>query len=453
MPYVYPAVVRLDLNPCRAPTRHRTTTGTQTGVDLFDECPAESHMSHASGLVATVMHLVSQCSAEYETVARQQLQQLAGLQSVLGRLRSHDVDHPALSTHALEDATVEALARAAARDYRTRDEAVRKHLRWMQNACAEVCARIPSHRVSTVSAPRDENSRAGACAKCAGNCRSDISTFRSELQRGYFSRQLRLVHTECERVCRDAREQLNRALADAALASAREEEARGRCDQIVAELQEHVKHLEAANEKSRHELQRTRLKLHTARRKVLEQKWAQTYAEPLARELEAATAAADAAGVLPSQMRAERLQLNNSLPLSFTEGYATPQTTVPVPHHESDSNNTTSSRSTCHVAHIRQRRFSAPNVLFDFSSVSTASTLAGSQAEINARNGCSPSSLTQTSQAVHLAARSWAPVAGPRSTSVIAVVHALASVQVSSNSYQHTRLLFCCQAYLVRFIA
>ena len=123
-----------------------------------------------------------------------------------------------------------------------------------------------------------------------------------------------MVFKECERQCTDAREQLHRALADAALASAREEEARARCDQIVVEMKEQMKELEAANEKSQRELQRTRLKLHTARRQVLEQKWALTYAEPLARQLAAATAAADAAGVLPSQIRAERDQRSHRPP-------------------------------------------------------------------------------------------------------------------------------------------
>jgi hypothetical protein len=398
-------------------------------------------MSHAAGLAGSVVHLMSQCTDEYEIVAQQQLQQLAGLQSVLGRLRQKDVQCPGdLATHALEDGTIEMIARAAARDFKRRDHMLRKHLRWMQNACADVYERASSHGVPTVSTRRDQTPQAGVYEKCAGNCRFESSAFRSELQHGYFARQLRLVHRECERDRTDAREQLNRALADAALASAREEEARGRCDQIVAELKDQMEQLKAANEKSRYELQRTRLKLHTARRKVLEQKWALTYAEPLARELEAATAAADAAGVLPSQIHAEQLQCKNSLPLAVTnkEVNVSPQMPVPVPQHQRDKN------SSSRVIRTRQRRFSAPNVLFHLGSVSTARILSGTQAEIDPVNECSPSSRAQTMQAVDLAARSWAPVTGPRSTSVIAVVHALSGVQVSFSTYQHTALFFCC---------
>lgn len=342
---------------------------------------------------------------------------------------SQSFPHNALISRCGTGATVETLARAAARDFSARDKVFREHLRWMQNACADVCGGEPSHADSAVSARRDPNSRAGACRHCSGVCTFEGSAFRSDLQHGYFSRQLRVVFKECERQCTDAREHLHRALADAALASAREEEARARCDQIVVEMKEQMKELEAANEKSQRELQRTRLKLHTARRQVLEQKWALTYAEPLARQLAAATAAADAAGVLPSQIRAERDQRshrpqpNNSVPRPPINKEVNIVPQLPTQRHENEKNKSRDN-STFHgsVVHTRQRRFSAPNILFDGGPAGTAAALQRADASLSPQ--------AQTPQTASLAPRSWAPVAGPRSSSVVAVVHALSSVQV-----------------------
>lgn len=81
-------IPRLDLQCCATP-RHRST-GTQTGA--WREADA----------AATVVELVRQCALKYETVARRHRQQLAGLESVLGRLRQGDVGCPdGLDGHAL----------------------------------------------------------------------------------------------------------------------------------------------------------------------------------------------------------------------------------------------------------------------------------------------------------------------------------------------------------------
>lgn len=418
------AVVHLDLLRCAPSPRHHTTA-TQTTTD-----------SGAAGLLAAVVDLVRRCAIEYETVTQQQRCQLAGMQTVLGRMRQDDVaDCPArLATCALEDATVEMVLRAADRDWSARDKIFRDHIHWMENACT-VVPDLHTNALPTV--PTQVDTCARSCQQCSLNC----SSFRLELQRGYFSRQLQRAHTECERQCSEVREQLSRALSDAALASVREEEARRRCDQIAAHMKERMEQLEVANEKSKRELQRTQLKLHAARRKLLEQKWALSSAEPLARELEAAAAAAEAAGLLPSQIRAEqtdRLQLSRRTPL-LDDNRADANPCSPIPLHRPDLHSNNRRYNDIPVVGTRQRRFSAPNVLCN--EVQSPGQLGskGVGPEISqsivkdtraARSNEAPRIPPAHLQPVTLEARSWAPVNGPRSASVIAVVHALSSVQV-----------------------
>jgi hypothetical protein len=412
MPLRSPPNVRLDL-ACLSTPRH-LTAGTQTGEQTADGCSAK-YAHECSSAATAIMDLVATCVAEYETVAEQQRHTLSGLQETLSRVQQRGgAECPAsLTARALDDATAETCSRAAGRDFCVRDEAIRKYLGWMQHACTVACS-------ESLLAQRDRLSFGPVGCQPTHQQLSPARVLARpgyrlavELQHEYFARQLRLVRSDCDRMCEEAQSQLSRALADAALARAREKTATGRCAQIALEFKGQIDQLQATNDKLRRDNQRTRLQLHTARRNLLEQYWELKHAEPLARELEGATAAATAAGLMgtvTSQSQAQPAAAATAAaaaewdhPRAHAHAHAHAHTTATTSSIPQLGGVSASALPLPVALKERQRRCSAPNV-------HELARVAGGTAATRSK--------------------SWAPVAGPRSEAVIAVVHALSGMQV-----------------------
>ena len=361
---------------------------------------------------AGVAELVAQCAGEYEAVAEQQRRQLAGLQSVLSGLRRREGpgEGGCMRTLALADALTETVARAAARDANMRDAAIRKYIQWMHKTCES----------AAVSCSRD---RGDETALSAPPCARPSFHLGAELQRAHYERQLRVVFKDCRRLCDDARVELSRAVGDAALAREKQEAAAVRYEQIEELHRQEVAELQKLNEKQDRDLKRTRLQLHTARRNVHEQYWELKHAEPLARELNGAAAAATAAGVMPSQIQAELLLASGGggSSSSSSSGQKPPR---PYPPFAVASTAAPPVLQKASPPQVRSRRCSAPNILETFQLPVAA---AGGAAAAKAADA---PWLQSARRPLSVEARSWAPEAGPRSDSVVAVVHALSGMQV-----------------------
>ena len=362
--------------------------------------------------------LVGLCAEEYKDLAERQSRQLSGLQAVLGSLRRRTPSGRAAddcdASAALADALVEAVWRAAAKDFAARDAAIRKYLLWMQQQSTAVLA---TSGVCTVDSEEQPESVAAAPSHdfSAAHLMRPSFQLGKELLREYFERQLRVTREDCERQCTEAQEQLSRARADAALAQAEKDAVDALKARLEAEHREQVKSLSTTIADLQRETKRQRFHLHVAKRQTLELRYALDHSQPLATSLVEATAAAARAGLYPQEL------IPPPAPAALG-GDADP---TPAPATEPGR---TASAPQARSQHLR--RCSAPNIL-------EPPMPTGRH---DRRQPTSPSRRPQPPQhrapsaSSSPARRGWAPTRGPRSKEVVAVVGALSSVQRMLNN-------------------